>query len=166
MSALREPTSFTLVLRDRQAPAAERVLFRGPTLLRAGTKPVGSPGSAVFSDQAWNQIVGRLRLSRREGEIVRGVFDDRTEFAIGAELGMSPHTVHTHVERLHQKLGVTDRVQLILCIMQEFLRLPASRSIHVESIRARPPGLPLPAKLSAVHPTPVGPTRLAGRGVP
>ncbi len=79
----------------------------------------------VFSNQAWNRIVGSLRLSRREGEIVRGVFDDKTEYAIATELGMSPHTVHTHVERLHQKLGVADRVQLVLRILQEFLRLPA-----------------------------------------
>ena len=123
-SALREP-SLTIVLKDHQVPVDGRVLFRSPMLLRAGKKPPGSPGSMVFSNQAWNRIVGGLRLSRREGEIVRGVFDDKTEYAIATELGMSPHTVHTHVERLHQKLGVADRVQLVLRILQEFLRLPA-----------------------------------------
>jgi hypothetical protein len=30
--------------------------------------------------------------------------------------------VHTHFERLHHKLGVTDRVQLVLRVTQEFLR--------------------------------------------
>jgi hypothetical protein len=57
---------------------------------------------------------------------VRGVFDGRKESAIAADLGISPHTVHTHVERLHRKLAVADRVELVLRIMDEFLLLTAS----------------------------------------
>ncbi len=89
-------------------------------------KQAGSPGSAVFPDQIWKELIGRLGLSCREGEIARGVFEDRTDSAIAAELGISPHTVHTHFERLHRKLGVGDRVQLVLCITQEFVRLMAA----------------------------------------
>ena len=98
----------------------------GPGLLRSGTKLAGSPGSAVFPDETWNDIIKRLGLSYREGEIVRGVFEDQTEFAIAANLAISPHTVHTHFERLHKKLGVADRVQLVLSITQEGLRLTAA----------------------------------------
>lgn len=82
-----------------------------------------APGSAIFSDQAWDEIGRSLRLSGRELQIVRGVFDDRIESTIAADLGMSPHTVHTHVERLYRKLSVTDRVKLVLRITDEFLAL-------------------------------------------
>lgn len=81
------------------------------------------PGSAVISELAWAEIARSLKLSGRELQIVRGVFDDRTEFAIAAEFGISPHTVHTHIERIHHKLAVIDRAELILCVMKEFLGL-------------------------------------------
>jgi DNA-binding NarL/FixJ family response regulator len=80
-------------------------------------------GSAMFSELAWKEIARSLKLSAREVEIIRGVFDDRTELAIGADLGISAHTVHTHFERLHQKLGVPDRVELVLRVIQEFIAL-------------------------------------------
>jgi DNA-binding NarL/FixJ family response regulator len=131
-----------LILKEKQTPVAARLLFRSPMLFRAEKKSLGSPGSTVFSRRAWNQIVCRLRLSRREAEIVRGVFDDKTEYAIAAELGISSHTVHTHFERLHEKLGVADRVQLVLCIMQEFLRLRASPGSQAPSISGRWPQPP------------------------
>jgi hypothetical protein len=54
------------------------------------------------------------------------MFDDRKEAAAAAELGVAPRTVHTHIERLHRKLGVADRMQLVLRIMHEFLRLTIS----------------------------------------
>ena len=64
----------------------------------------------MLSKQAWAQISRSLALSARERQILRGIFDDRTEFAIAANLGISPHTVHSHIERLYHKLAVTDRV--------------------------------------------------------
>jgi DNA-binding CsgD family transcriptional regulator len=54
-----------------------------------------------------------LKLSGRELQIVRGVFDDYTELAIAKNLNISPHTIHTHCERLYHKLAVTDRVKLV-----------------------------------------------------
>lgn len=80
----------------------------------------------MFSEQAWAEIARSLELSARELQIVRGVFDDRTEFAIAANLNISPHTVHSHIERLHHKLAVIDRAEVILCVMNEFLALTTS----------------------------------------
>lgn len=59
----------------------------------------------------------------RELQIVRGLFDDTTEEAVAAELGISTHTVHTHLERLRHKLAVTTRTQIVLRIIEEFLTL-------------------------------------------
>jgi DNA-binding NarL/FixJ family response regulator len=86
-------------------------------------QPYVCSGATMFSDQAWREIARRLRLSGQELRIVRGVFDGRKESAIAMDLGISPHTVHTHFERLHHKLGVADRVELVLRIMEEFLQL-------------------------------------------
>ena len=92
-----------------------------------GSRPPRRPlGSAMLSDLAWREIEHSLQLSRRELEIVRATFDDRKESAIAADLGIAPRTVHTHIERLHRKLAVTDRLQLVLHIVHEFLRLTIS----------------------------------------
>lgn len=90
----------------------------------------------MLSDQAWGEIARSLTLSVRELQIVRGVFDDRTDFAIAADLGISPHTVHTHIERLHHKLAVGDRVELILRVMQEFVALTIAPATVLPSICA------------------------------
>jgi DNA-binding CsgD family transcriptional regulator len=83
----------------------------------------GSFSSAAFSARAWNNVARRLELSPRELNIVHGLFDGLTESAMASRFHISPHTVHTHVERLHQKLHVTHRVALALRVIQEFLKL-------------------------------------------
>ena len=93
-------------------------------------------GSAMLSDQAWREIARSLTLSARELQIVRGIFDDRTDFAIAADLGISPHTVHTHIERLHHKLAVADRVELVLRIVLEFVALTIAPGTVLPSICA------------------------------
>jgi DNA-binding CsgD family transcriptional regulator len=91
--------------------------------LRVGTRATRRykvATAAMFSKRAWGAIASSLELSRRELEVVRGVFEDRTEYAIANDLQISPHTVHTHIERLHRKLRVANRVQLVLRVMNEF----------------------------------------------
>jgi ATP/maltotriose-dependent transcriptional regulator MalT len=80
----------------------------------------------MFTEQAWEQLARSLHLSGRELQIMRGVFDDQTELAIARDLAMSPHTVHTHFDRLHRKLGVATRTGLVLSITRQFLALSAS----------------------------------------
>lgn len=94
-----------------------------PPQHRLQTRPLGS---AMFSEGAWEEIARSLKLSGRELQIVRSTFDDDTDLGIAQHLGISLHTVHTHVERLHKKLAITDRPQLLLRVMQEFLTLTVS----------------------------------------
>lgn len=77
----------------------------------------------MLSARAWASIARSLNLSRRQTQIVRAVFDDDKETAIAANLGISAHTVHTHLERIYQKLQAHDRVQLVCLVLNEFLRL-------------------------------------------
>lgn len=78
----------------------------------------GSPGYDLLNGNEWERAVRDLNLSGREQEIARAIFDDRTESSIAEKLGISPHTVHTHVERLYRKLGVGSRTQLVLRVVQ------------------------------------------------
>ncbi len=89
----------------------------------------------MFSDKAWLEIAHRLKLSERETQIVRGVFNDQTEFTIGVNLGISPSTVHTHCQRLYRKLAVTDRVKLVLRVTNAFLALTTTRGSVTPFIR-------------------------------
>jgi DNA-binding CsgD family transcriptional regulator len=94
-------------------------------------------GSRIFSEQEWAKIGRSLKLSGRELQLVRGMFDDNTDFAIAADLGISPHTVHTHCKRSYRKLGVTDRAELILRVMREFILLTASPDSTLAPICAK-----------------------------
>ena len=89
-------------------------------------EPACRAGSSMFSPEAWKQIGRSLGLSGRQLQIVRGTFDDKTELAMAADLRISPSTVHTHVERLHHKLAITDRAQMLLRVTQEFFALTAT----------------------------------------
>src|SRR5215475_2164567 len=83
------------------------------------------PDRSILSHDAWKRIAKSLRISDRELEIIQGIFDDRKEMAIADELKISMHTVHTHLERLYRKLGVSSRVALVLYILSEYLSLLA-----------------------------------------
>ena len=50
-------------------------------------------------------------LSRREKEILQKVAYGATTKEVAHDLGISPHTVKTHLERIFEKLGANDRAQ-------------------------------------------------------
>ena len=79
----------------------------------------GNPGRSLLPSGAWVRIGESLRLSRRETQIVEGVFEDQKEEMIAYELGISPHTVNTYFQRLYAKLNVSSRPQLIVRVMAE-----------------------------------------------
>lgn len=75
-------------------------------------------------DGAWDGIVRALRLSPREAEIVALLLtDDCRDDVIAERLGISRHTVHTHVERLYRKVGATSRSQVVSRIFQQYVVL-------------------------------------------
>ena len=94
-------------------------------------------GSAIFAERAWDEVARKLGLSRRELELLRGMFDGLTESAIAINMSISLRTVHTHVERLHRKLHVTHQVALALRVVTEFLKLAGAPGSAVPPICAR-----------------------------
>ena len=52
-------------------------------------------------------------LSARELEVVQHLADGMTNRAIGERMGLSPHTIKNYVLRIFEKLGVSNRVELL-----------------------------------------------------
>ncbi len=80
----------------------------------------GFVGRDVICATGWLSVSQCLKLSEREFEIVQGIFDDQTESEIADSLGISQHTVHTHLERLYRKSRVSSRTQLIVRVFSAF----------------------------------------------
>jgi DNA-binding NarL/FixJ family response regulator len=81
-------------------------------------------GNAVIHPQLTKTFIEEVRLSdsdspkstplsKREREILQKVADGSTTRQVASELGISPHTVKTHLERIFEKLGANDRAQAV-----------------------------------------------------
>ena len=93
-------------------------------------RPVPPPElpCTFLPDDVWAAIAMSLGLSKREAEIAALIMRDETERAMAGELGMSAHTVHTHLERLYRKLNARSRSQVVVRIFQRYVQLESGRS--------------------------------------
>ena len=90
---------------------------------------------SLFSDQEWSRITESLRLSPRERQVTQGVLEDLKESAIARRLGISRHTVHTHIERIYHKLTVSSRVQLVVRVVAEYRSMNDFSGIGDQPVR-------------------------------
>jgi len=97
----------------------------------------GQNGSPVFSPEVWGSLAERLSLSRREVDVAKLVLKDRKELAIAMDLGISQHTVHTHLERLYRKMGVSSRLELAVRLVQCHHQLVTEPGSALDPICAR-----------------------------
>ncbi len=64
------------------------------------------------------------RLTAREQEVLRLIALGHTSVEIAASLGLSPRTIETHRARIHRKLGLATRAELVQYALQRgMLRL-------------------------------------------
>lgn len=77
----------------------------------------------LLSSCEWDAIGARLKLTSRELEISRFVFDGLTELGIARRMSISEHTVHTHLGRLYKKLQVHGRAELIVAVFRAYVDL-------------------------------------------
>lgn len=80
-------------------------------------------GRSLLSEDRWRLIAASLRLSPRELQIVQCIFDGANEATVARALGISSHTVHTHIRRLYRKLGVRDRCELLIQVFATYMSL-------------------------------------------
>lgn len=88
----------------------------------------------MLSKQAWEEIARYLKLSGREVQMAKGIFDGATDGQISDSLGISEHTVHTHFNRLFNKLDVSTRVGVVLRVIEELFTLTLSPASTLPSI--------------------------------
>lgn len=79
-------------------------------------------GRHLFSQEVWQYLGRDLGLSAKELRIAQSIFDNQHESMIAEEMEISPHTVHTHFERLYRKLHVGSRVELVILITGAYLQ--------------------------------------------
>ena len=82
----------------------------------ASTQP-----SSHLNHQNWRAIGDELHLSARQLQIAKCMFDGFDEPSIGRVLGLSRHTVHSHVNRLYKKIQVKSRCELMVRVFLVFL---------------------------------------------
>jgi len=94
--------------------------------------------TTFLPDHSWLAIVRSLGLSEREAQIAQLLLgDDNREETIAATLAISPHTVHTYLERLYRKLGVTSRCQVVARMFQEYVELASEERTRQPRPRRR-----------------------------
>jgi DNA-binding CsgD family transcriptional regulator len=85
-----------------------------------------TPGSALLPCDVWRRLRDSLKLSDRELQIVQGIFEDQKQECIAYNLGISPHSVNTYIQRVYNKLSIGSRPQLIVRVMSEYLTFAAT----------------------------------------
>ncbi len=90
-----------------------------PEELIAGVR-AAARGESPLDPKAARAVLGaravreRAELSEREREVLRCVAEGMPNKVIARELGISEKTVKTHLTRVFQRIGVTDRTQAAL----------------------------------------------------
>lgn len=109
-------------MRPLRVKSMLRVLKTGLRLSRAAACFV-----PVFTSAQWRAISRHLRLSPRELQIVRLIFDGKREAAITEELEISAHTVPSYVKRRYRQLEITGRSGLLIRVFAAHL---AARDVY------------------------------------
>lgn len=64
----------------------------------------------------FDEVIKSLKLSPQQVKIVELLLEGKRDKEIVLELGLSKHTVRTYLQRIFTRLGVTDRMGLVLKI--------------------------------------------------
>ena len=107
-------------------PATQQDLFHGdpPAVAHRGKLP-----SSYFDENAWRVVSDRYDLSGRQLDVLRCLFDGTDRITTAERLGLSAHTVHTHVGRLFRKFHVNSRCGLMVRLFLVLLS-PGDRLIY------------------------------------
>lgn len=72
-----------------------------------------SNGELPIRASAWQRFARAFGLAAKELLVAQLTYADRTRKQMAATLKVTIGTIHTHCARLHEKLGVHDRVAVI-----------------------------------------------------
>lgn len=74
----------------------------------------------LFSDLEWDELIETLSLPRRQAEVVKYIFEGRSDTQIADNMKISVPTVRTHISRLFDKFELQDRNELLRHVFKTF----------------------------------------------
>jgi DNA-binding NarL/FixJ family response regulator len=86
------------------------------------------PAASVRSARVSEEEMPRFGLTRREAQIIGALVDGQTNKDIAGTLGISEYTVMHHLINVYDKLGIYNRVELVLFAMNQGLCAATSGS--------------------------------------
>ena len=72
----------------------------------------------LVTPKQWPQIGEKLDLAERELEVIKLLFEQLTRDQIAEKMGIKSRTVRQYMENIHEKLRVTNRIGVVLRIIQ------------------------------------------------
>ena len=77
--------------------------------------------SGHLKQEEWREVAGSMHLSLREAQIASLILANIGNAQIASVLGISTHTVHSHLDRMYRKLRIRSREELITRIFLQFV---------------------------------------------
>jgi two-component system, NarL family, nitrate/nitrite response regulator NarL len=105
---------------------------------------------------------GLAVLSKREREVVRCLAEGQTNRQIAEALGISPHTVKNYMFKIFDKLGVSNRVELVFHSLSQSQSFPLSEASA--GIQLKPRNTPSPPERKQALTTFAQPARKVAYG--
>ena len=91
------------------------IIREGGGLERRAKEGAEASAAAVIQTAGASEVeIARLGLTRREVQIIGALVDGQTNKDIAATFGISEYTVKHHLTNIYDKLGVYNRVELVL----------------------------------------------------
>jgi len=93
---------------------------RGSRALEASQ--IASPRLAAnFEAARWDRATTALGVSLKELEVIRALFRGDSEKEAAVRLALPQRTVHARLERVHARLGVRTRTELLVTVLAAVL---------------------------------------------
>jgi len=102
---------------DSQLHDVVGILLRAAQLQLEAVELLHEVTRTVEPSQSVNGFDEAIRLTPREMQVLRLLGEGRTNQNIGHTLGISSHTVRTHLQAIFRKLGANQRTEAIVLAM-------------------------------------------------
>jgi DNA-binding CsgD family transcriptional regulator len=79
-------------------------------------------GGGVFPMDEWRKLCDSLSLTRRQEQVLDCLLRDMSDTQIARCLGLATSTVRMHLGLMYKKLGVEDRVGLVIRVFRKARR--------------------------------------------
>lgn len=92
--------------------------------------PFSEANTLPFDAVTWAEVASSLRLSPQQVRVVEALLRGMRDKQIARVTGLAVPTVRTHFDRIFRRVGVRDRVELLLKIFTLAIAYIRGRSCH------------------------------------